>query len=477
MAVRRAIFWAVAGQGVVIAATFATTVALARILSPREIGVYAIGLAVSGVLQALSAFGVGTYIVRERELTDATLASAFTINALVALLLAGALYGTSLAPGIVRGEPMVAQVLALLAIVPLIGIFEFRPATMLQRELDFRAISLATVARTVATAVVSIAAALAGASALSAAYGGVAGAVVGAAAFVLAGRRHARLALSVSAWRSMVGFGAKTLLIGGIAVFAYRLSDVLLGLILGLTALGFYNRAATLATMANQNIYATIARVLYAKLASDDRAGIGLRGAYLRGLDMILALLWPILIGFAVLAGPAVSVLFGDRWLAAAVPLAILLVAQALGLTFAMNYELFVLRDQVGRQARYEIVRSAASLAAFVVGCQFGLVGAAVSRLVDPLVGMALYLPQMRRLSGLERGDLGRTFARNGAVTLAAVGPAMVLMIATRFSPQTPLAPVAAVIGGGAGLWLVTLRWLDHPLYDEIALQLARLRR
>jgi hypothetical protein len=71
--IRRAIAWTVAGQVVSFAATFGMTVVLARILAPREIGMFAIAAAVSGVLQALAAFGVGTYVVREHQLTPAVL--------------------------------------------------------------------------------------------------------------------------------------------------------------------------------------------------------------------------------------------------------------------------------------------------------------------------------------------------------------------------------------------------------------------
>ena len=75
MSVRKAIAWSFAGQIASFVASFATMVALARLLTPREVGIYAVGLAVTGVLQALSAFGVGTYLVREEELHPQTIAT------------------------------------------------------------------------------------------------------------------------------------------------------------------------------------------------------------------------------------------------------------------------------------------------------------------------------------------------------------------------------------------------------------------
>ena len=466
--IRRAIVWTVSGQIVVFGATFAMTVILTRILSPREIGMFAIGAAVSGALQALAAFGVGTYVVREHELTPTILSTAFTINALTACLLALTLAGASFVPSITMHEPLVAIVLRVLAVVPLIGIFEFRPATMLQRDMEFATIATVTVARTGATAVISIVSALAGASAVSAALGGLAGAVTGAVMFAIAARRHNSLSVTVAGWRPMVAFGFQTLAIGGVAVIAFRLSDFILGAILGLAALGYYNRAAALSGVPVLNIYSSLARVLFVKLADDVRAGRGVQLSYLRGLNMILAVLWPMLGGLAILSWPIVSILFGNRWLVAATPLAILAVGQMIALTFAMNYELFVLNDEVGRQAKLESIRTGLGLAIFAYGCTFGIGWAAAARLIDPIIGMIVYLPHIRRLSGTSMSALFGIYGRNLLILIGALAaPALVLLWTG--DPSRISFPVLGLglVGSAAG-WLWTLRTLRHPLWDEI---------
>ena len=473
--IRRAIAWTIVGQLVSFVATFGTTVALARILTPREIGMFAIGMAVSGVLQALGAFGVGTYVVREHQLTPAVLSTAFTLNALTACLLALTLLISSFIPAITLGEPLVATVLRVLAPVPLFGIVEFRPATMLQRDMRFSIIALVTVVRTIVTAGVSVLTALAGASAVSAAYGAFAGALVSAVAFATLARHHSGFALTLTGWRSMVAFGFKTLAIGGVAVIAFRLSDFILGSILGLVALGLYNRAAALSGVPIINVYTSLARVLFVKLADETRAGRGVCRTYLRGLDMILGVMWPMLAGLALLAWPVVEGLFGVRWLAAAAPLAILSTAQMFALTFAMNYELFVLRDEVGRQTRIETLRTVIALGIFAYGCTQGIVGAAVGRLIDPMIGMALYLPHMRRLSGASAGELAVIYVRNLALVVAAlIIPALTLM-ATRGVPEVPYGALVLAMMGSGVCWLAALRWMRHPLWDEVE-RLTRLR-
>lgn len=474
--IRRAIVWTVAGQIVSFVASFGTTVALARILSPREIGIFAIGLAVSGALQALAAFGVGTYVVREHDLTPTVLSTAFTINVMTASLLALALVVSSLLPAVTMGEPMVATVLRILALAPLLGIIEFRPFTMLQRNMAFPTVALVTVGRTVVTAVVSIVSALLGASAISAAYGTVAGSVFAAAAFAIAARTHNGFAVTLAGWRPMVAFGFQTLAIGGVAVIAFRLSDFLVGAILGLVLLGLYNRAAALSGVPITNVYTSLARVLFVKLADDARAGRDVCRSYLRGLDMILAVLWPMLAGMALLSEPIVEGLFGERWLAAAPSLAILSIGQMIALSFAMNYELFVLRDEVARQARIETVRTALGLAVFAYGCTFGIVGAAIGRLIDPVIGMILYLPHLRRLSGASMRDLVAIYARSAALVAAALLVPGLVLVWTRGGTGVPYSALALALVCSGLCWLAALRAMRHPLWDEVERLMHRIQ-
>ncbi|WP_375402486.1 oligosaccharide flippase family protein [uncultured Sphingomonas sp.] len=476
MSVRKAFMWSATGQVLSFLAGFGATVALARILSPRDTGVYAAGLAVLGMLQAVSAFGVGSFIMRDEAVTRATLATAFTVNLAICVLLSTLVFAGSYSSWVTAGEPMVGQVMRLLAVVPLLYAIEFTPAIMLQREMRFGVISVVTVARVVVGAVVGILAALAGARALSAAYGGIAGALVGAVGFAAAARHHVHIRLSVQGWRPLVSFGFKTLMVGGVSALAMRLSEIILSRMLGFAALGVFSRASTLSNTVFQNLYGAAARVLFAKLADDHRAGAGLKRGYLQGLDVILALMWPLLAGIAVLAAPAVDLLFGPRWSAAATPLTLLAIAQAIGLSFAMNHELFVLRDEVGRQGRLELVRSVVGLAAFVYGCTFGLTGAALGRVADTVVGAILYVPLLSSLSGAGRRELATVYARALALTAAAVAPAVAVMTHARWEARAsaPALGVAVLIGGM--LWLCLLRLLGHPLFADVARAAARFR-
>ena len=447
---------------------------IAHLLTPVDMGIYAIALATISVLAIVSAFGVGVYVVRATELGSATLASAFTVNAILAVAMAVVIYLASVAERTYFGNLPVAQVLAPLALGPLIGIFEFRPSTMLQREMNFRLLALINTANIVVSTTTTIAMALNGYAFMSLVYGNLAASVFGAACVNLAASQHVGFALSLAEGRQIAVFGVRMMSIGGVATLAQRLSDIILGNLLGLAALGLYSRASNISNLIFTNVYGAVTRVLFVQLSTDFRERGVLRDVFLRGFEMITALLWPILIGLAVLSSPAIYILYGAKWLGAALPLSLLMIAQFVVLCFGMNWELFVLRDETARQAKFEAVRAVVGVMVFTLGCMFSISAAAVGRIAEAVFGWALYHPHMNRMAGTSPGELARIYANGFVLTVAAVLPSFLLMMATNWSHLTSPGLIAAAIAAGILLWLAVLIWQKHPLLAEIELIAGR---
>lgn len=468
MSVRKAITWAFTGQIFSFVVAFGGSVAVARLLSPQEMGVYAIGLATLAIISIVTSFGTGAYIIREQTLLPETLDAACTVNALLALSLSAILLLTSLFAQPLLGHADAGGVLRVLAIGPLINIITFKPQMLLQREMRFRALALIASATIVAATATTITFALLGFSYYSPAIGGLASALAGVVLHAAMNPHYLRFRISFHDWRRMTTFGLRMMSVSGVSTMAMRLSDVILGRLLGLAALGLYSRAANLSNMVFENIYGTATRVVFAQLSKDFRETGQLRSTFLRGFQMITATMWPMLIGLAVLSRPVINLLYGPKWVGAASPLSLLMVAQFFTLCFGMNWELFVLRDETARQTKYEVTRSIFGLVVFTVGSLFSIAGAAIGRIVDSGFGLIIYYPHMRRLANTEQGEIPRVYRESGFLTIAAVLPSFLLMVSNGWSPTTPLWQMAGVVTLGVLLWLATVHRLDHPLLGEL---------
>lgn len=475
--IRRAVFWTFSTQIANFVIQFGSSVIVARLLSPQELGVFAVAVAIMGIVQLVAAFGVSNYVIREETLSPTTLDTAFTINAVLSCGLGLAIFVSSYATTYFLRDGSVASVLRVVALTPVLGIVSFRPSVMLQRAMQLRGVSLIGTAGAIVMAAVTIAAALAGASSMSFAYGSVAGAAFSSVGTLAIGREHLSMRMSMREWRPILAFGLRIMSIGGISGAATRVSDLILGHFLGLAALGLYSRANNLTNLLFYNVYGSATRVVFAKLCEARREGDRVTEVYLHGYRVIVAVMGPLLLGLAVLSRPAIHVLYGDRWLGAAIPLSLLLLGQLVSLTFAMNWELFVLRDELATQTRLELARSVIGVTTQAIGSMFSLVVVSATSIFDNLVSYIMYQRHMPRLAGTTPGTFYRAYGEAALLSVAAALPAFLLMLWYGWAPTPPLPLVFASVGVGVLLWLMLIVATRHPMLREINIALAKLTR
>jgi O-antigen/teichoic acid export membrane protein len=473
MSVRGSLAWMGLAQLLSFALQFASTIIVARYLTAHDLGIYAAALAIVGLLSLVQTMGLPALIVREVELTDEIKASAFTINAIVGLLLSLAILGISYGGERLLGDPGVRYALLGLSPTPLLAIFSFLPAAMLEREGDFKTIALVGTAGTIAGTSAVILSAMAGTSYMSVVFGQWANVGTVTLAMNIAGAHHASLRPGLRAWRRVADFALQMLAVTGINNLSTRLSDVLLGYFTGLSALGLFNRASAFNGLLWNNIHIFIGRVMLVDYAALHREGVSLRERYIRTVAMITALLWPMFAGMAVLAGPVVVLLLGDRWLPAAAPLAILSVASALLVAITMTWELFAATDRMRVQTRIEFVRSLFALGTFATGCLISLNAAAAARILDAVFAIILYRRHINAMTDTRTRDFLGVYLRALGLTLLACGPAALAMAWNGWSAHSSWRLLAPSVMAGVLLWLAGLCALRHPLWEEIAAVLA----
>jgi O-antigen/teichoic acid export membrane protein len=275
----------------------------------------------------------------------------------------------------------------------------------------------------------------------------------------------------------MAAFGLRMMSIGGIANLANCISDFILGRLLGTTALGLYSRAHNLSDLIFQNLYGTATRVVFVQLSKDYRERGAIRDTFLRGLQMITAVMGPVLIGLAILSKPVILTLYGEKWMDAAIPLSLLLIAQFISLSFSMNWELFVVRDELHLQVKLEVSRSIFGVITTTIGSLFSIVYAAAASIVDAIFSVFLYSPHMKRLAESETPAILRVYFESTFLTAVAVAPAFALMVWSDWRADISLPLVFGGVTLGILMWVLGLYRQNHPLFYELQLILTFLAR
>jgi O-antigen/teichoic acid export membrane protein len=473
--VKSSLAWMALAQGCAFALQFAASVVLARYLTPYETGVYAVALATVGVLSLMQALGLQSLIVREEILTPEIGATAFTVNACIAVALSISIAAISIFGSAFLHDEGVQKVLLTLAGTPLFGIFNFLPSALLERNGRFKAMALIGTASGVVATITTITLAVHGFSYMSIAYAQW----VGAAAYTImaniVGYQYSSFRLGFKSWRRVGNFGVQMLAVSGVASVSQRFSDIMLARLLGLSALGIYNRASGLNGLIWNNIHLVIARVIFVDYAGAHRRGVPLRDRYLRTVEIMTATLWPAFAGLGILSRPFIMTVYGEKWLPAATPLLFLALASMIQVAITMTWELFAATGELRTQTRIEFIRAVLALLAFVAGCTISITAAAAARVLDAVFAFFLYRPHLNRMTGTSLADFSPIYAKSALLTALAITPAVLTMASFRMSAEVPLTLIAGAILLGILFWACGLLALRHPLLEEIRNTVRRL--
>lgn len=375
--------------------SWASTLVVARILTPADYGLVGMAMVFLGFVQLVNEFGLTAPIIQQRQLTEDQLSRLGGLAALLGVsfcMLCGALAG---AVAGFFGEPAVRGIVAVLSLTFALRGLQVLPRALLAKELRFRALAGIEAAEAVTLTAVTLSLALAGAGYWALVGGPIVGALVATAAFARA-RPH-RVAWP-RRFRSLVGavrFGWHVA-VGQTAWYVYSNADfAVVGRVLGKAALGAYSFGWHLASVPVERVSALLARVAPPVFAAVQHDRAALR-RYFCGLTEGLALVtFPAALGLALVADEFVLAVLGEKWRAAVLPLRILAFYGGLRSVMTIVPQLLIATGQARLTMWFSVTTAVFLPALFLAGSRWGPAGVAAAWVVGyPLVAIPLFLRQ-----------------------------------------------------------------------------------
>ncbi len=298
--------WGLRGIGLI------NTVILARLLTPGDFGLVAMGTLVMGFLQGFTQVGVQMLLIREPNVTPEHCHTAWTMKLLQGVLVALLLILIAEPAAHYFQEDRVVEVMYFLSLAALIKSAGSIGMVLLRKELNFAKDFRFTIYCRLFALVVTIGLALWLRNYWALVYGSIAAAVF---SVLLSFQMHAyRPRLSLAKARDYLRFSLSILPLN-IGEFLNGKADVLVvGGIASTSQMGGYNVASELSALVTQEVVATAGRGLYpnyAKLAHEPRR---LLVAFGHVLGAVAAVCLPLGFGLWAVADDFVALLLGSQW-------------------------------------------------------------------------------------------------------------------------------------------------------------------
>lgn len=439
--------WSVVRQGGHEVVAVPMSMIMARLLTPREFGV-AVAASFFVLLAAkLTQFGFSAAIVRAKEVRREHLASVFTVGMALGTVSYAALFLASPAIGRFFNSAEAGALVRVSALVFLISPLGSVASALISREMQFRHAALADWTDTLVGAVVTVALALAGWSYWSIAYGNVVAVAVRVVLQIYLSGWTPAFGLSRPALRELLSFGLGIQTKRLLEYAAANLDTLVVGRLLDLTALGFYDKAfSTMNRLVNRLTLGQAPFRIFSIIHEDQER---FRRAYTRLIMSMTMIGYPALLGCVVVAEPLFDVLYGRRWERAVLPFQILCVGGMLKLLNAYGSQANEAVGAVWNQALRQGIGAVLVVVGASVGTLYaGIDGAAIGVTVAFALLTASMQDLVRRATGLSWGEM--------------------------FAPQVPAATCGLILGAvlyGAGRGVAEVL-PNAPAWQMLGLQL-----
>jgi O-antigen/teichoic acid export membrane protein len=459
--VRRGLGWSFASTMLSRLGQLVSGIILARLLVPADYGLFAVATVALVLLANINDLGIEQVLVRwPGELarvapTATTLIFGFSIVLFAGFATAAPAFAAAL------GAPDAANIVRALALgVVINGAFAVPSATLTRSFRQDRR-TYADLAGFIVTTGLTLTLALLGFGVWSLVWGRLIGNAV-----------NSLLHLAFTPARFRPGFDlpiARELLAGGLplagatllAVAMVNVDNVIVGRALGPAVLGLYVLAFNLSSWPVNLLSIPVARVSVPAFARLQDEPLRLRRAFARSLGLLMAAAVPICVLLAVLALPAIRVVYGTKWSGAASALTFLAVLGLARVVLQLCFDLLIAvgygRRTLGLQALWLVVLVPALAFGAHVG---GIAGIGVAHMLVAVgVMVPAFLAALGRL-GFRPLELARSI---WAPLAGAAGLVVAPLLAIRLLHPDLLVLAAGGIGGLA-LYLPVLALKRHEL-------------
>lgn len=471
--------WSFLREGVSEILLFPASMLLARLLTPEEFGIAAAAGFFTLLANRLSELGFNAAIMRAKEIRPIHLSTVFAVNLALGVTTFAVLSALGPVVGRFYGIPEPGRVLSVAATTFLISPIGAVPAAILARNFRYQQSTVVDWAQGVVFSCASLLFAWMGSSYMSMVYGRIAATITATSLRVYFAGWRPSLRFSWPALREVLSFG--------IGVHAKRLLDyaaqqgdnLIVGKILGMNALGLYDKAFSTMNRFLVRMNTGGPGVMFRIFAVIHEDRDRFRRAYQKVLMSASLVGFPSF-GFLIVVAPQfMTVLFGKQWLASARPFQLLCVTGALKL---LNSYASVAIQATGN-VWSEVWRQVLLITTMVVGIflfrEWGPTGAAAGVLLATATMSVLMYGLLHSVTHLTWAEILRPLGPSalcavGAVVVAHSTAVAVMAVNPDAAAWFLLAWQTAAAGLFVGLFVLfaplpSLRVLVHDVTRDLA--------
>ena len=382
---------------------------IARILSPEDFGVFGIALLTLAIMTSFSETGYLQALIQKKDDVKKYFNTAWTVGITRSLLIFLALFFLAKPASAFFGAPEAENIIRVLAFSIIIQSFSNIAVIYFQKELEFHKFFKYQLTGTIVDFAVAVTAAYLLKSVWALVLGLLAGTVIKVIMSYVIESYRPRFSLIKGQVIELFRFGKW---IFGSAILIFLITqgdDIFVGSILGATMLGYYQMAYRISNTPTTEISHVIAQVsfpVYSKVQDNPSV---LRNGYLKILQLVTLISFPLAAFIFVLAPEFTMVFLGEQWMFMVPAMQVLALAGLIRSIIAITVPLFRATGKPGLETRWQIVRLAVIvILIYPLTISYGILGTSIAIAASAFISGIGFFFEAKKMVDFRAGIFGR---------------------------------------------------------------------
>lgn len=449
---------------------------MARLLTPEELGIYAISSSIVLIVSELKLLGTANYLVREKSVSVDKVRSGVGLSMIFSWGLGLSLF---LLSGNIADFYDISELMVLFQVLALN--FLFAPFTsvttsMLSRGLQFNRILLVNVTTEIIRFTASILFVLSGMSYLGLAWGILVGSVVEFCLLYWLRPAGVSWVPSCRGLSPIFRFGLYSSMTNLLARFDSNLPDLIIGKMGVPSQVAYFSRGVGFLSFITQLISSGIWPVILPYFSKVSREGGDVSNAYIRSVELTGGIVWPVLAVAGAISYPVIIFLFGEQWVESVELVSVLAIWAIFRAIHNLSPQLLITMGKERLMLVKQIIVFLFSIVLIYLAFPHGLIwvawAMALVGVIDFFVGSIVVYVAI----GLTPVKFVISMWKNIVLVFGCLGVALMLGGIIDFNETAPLLSLLLVAVVESLVWLLGVWILKHPIYFEIYQVITNIR-
>lgn len=447
---------------------FISSIILARLLTPNEIGQFSIGVAMLAIAHMMRDFGIGSYLIQEKDLTQEKIRSALGLTILISWSLASFLYFSKNLIADFYTEKNLSTIMAWMSLNFVIIPFSSPVFALLRREMNFHIIFYINLISSFIAACVAVYFAYKGYSYMSLVWSSITR-ISSTAILATYFRPKESLVLpSLKNTKEIFSYGGRVSLSNILFTLGTNLSELIIGKYLGFASVAIYSKADTVNNLFSANLLEAIKKVYFPYISENHRKNKMINTLYINAvsyISIITIVFYALLILYA---HDIILLLFGDQWIASTNLVKILSIGGIIQSFWNLSPNTLYAIKKPGTVLKIESLIQSLKFGLVLTASFISLEMIAWSLVLSHLISLIIYCIALKNNIQI---SISKLISRAILPTLI-IGSSIALATFTFKSflkPDSNL--ILNIVAGGCALmlcWTLSVLTTNHPIKNEL---------